>query len=290
MGHRTAPFLGKGLAFPFRINSATGQTTTTYGFYDSISVALQYLQERWTIRDNLEAFDSNHIAECIHHILFTIQTEHDTLPEFGSRIVNILFEPNSAEFRLLCESYLKHSTERWEKRAKYPEDTGVEWLVSAHATDMGQLPIVAKIEFLTMQHPKNLVAPFVDVRQARLQEYPSGQVDDSRHDLVSRYYGNTAIIDGDYRYLRPRVMPQISFSNDDTYYLVRPNDTWLLISWFAYGDIRYWDIPYTAYIDDLADNWGARDYTTPLDDPPVGELLRMPSKDRVKLIVLGRRY
>lgn len=290
MAYKTAPFLGRGLGFPFRVNFNTGQTVVTNGFYDSISVALEYLNERWTIRENLEPIDSNHIAECIHHILFTTPTEHDTLPEFGSKIITMLFEPNSQEFRLICESYLKHSTERWEKRAKFPEDEGVEWLVSSIATDRGQLPVVGKVEFLYAQHPKNLVFPFVDERYSRLQEYPSGLVDTNGHDLLSRYYNAEYVIESDYKYLRPSFPIDIPMAKDDTYYLVRPTDSWLLVAWYVYGDIRNWWLPFLCYVDDVADTGGPRDVISPLDDPPVGELLRLPSSTRAKLITARRTY
>jgi phage baseplate assembly protein W len=111
------PFLGRGLAFPFRVDPITGGAAITDGITDSASVALQYIQERWSIRENID-YVANHIAEAIAHILLTVPGEHDTLPEFGSRMLSIVFEPNSQEFRMTAKVYFETATARWEKRAK----------------------------------------------------------------------------------------------------------------------------------------------------------------------------
>ena len=92
--YKSLPFMGSGIGFPFRLSSSTGGVVVTQGTTDSISVALQYLQDNWTIREDA-APSTNHIAEAIGHILLTRPTEHDTLPEFGSRLFFILFEPDT---------------------------------------------------------------------------------------------------------------------------------------------------------------------------------------------------
>lgn len=117
---RTYPFFGQGIGFPFRLDPAGGGVVVSSGNDDNISVALQYINERWTIREDAsEAV--NHIAESIAHILLTRPMEHDTLPPFGSELFVMVFEPNDDFFRLEAEHHFKFSTIRWEKRARIPD-------------------------------------------------------------------------------------------------------------------------------------------------------------------------
>ena len=230
MGFRTSPFLGKGIAFPFRLNRNTGGVQVTEGQYDPVSVAAAWITDKWQIRTIAED-TANHVAESIYHILFTNRFQHETLPEFYSRINYALFEPNSAEFKLIFTSYLKHAVEKFEHRAKYP-DNGVQWYEDGVATDRGELPLVAQIEFITQQHPRNMVAPFVTVRQARTEYYPASVIDNNGHDLVSRYYRQTAYMTTDHvnSYLRLKKNITIPLAQDDSYYMVKPLDTWMLIA------------------------------------------------------------
>ena len=278
---RTAPFMGKGIAFPFRVNPVTGGVLSTVGGYDNVSVALQYLNERWTIREDVHT-EANHIAECIAHILLTRLTEHDTLPEFGSRLFEMLFEPNTTEFELLASHWMQTSTVRWEKRARIPEG-GTAWQFLGHLADEGIAPCLAYIEFIMQQAEGNLVAPFVTTRQARLQEYQTATVDNSGHDYESRYYGTEQVRDLDgiwfNRLYAPRIYPPAQL---DEFYQVVHGDTWLLISWKVYGDIRYWPVIAEMYVEDMADNGeGSRDDMDTCGDPPPGTILRLPSRSRM---------
>lgn len=285
MAFRTGPFLGHGIGFPFRLDRRSGGVQTTTGSFDSVSVALQYIaSESWTIREPIVQDVANHVAEAIYNILFTSQLEHETLPEYGSRIFYALFEPNTTEFRLVFETYLKYSTFRWEKRARYPEEGGVEWFASGLATDRGELPLQAKVEFITQQTPKNLVAPFVTTRQARTQEYPAAKIDANGHDNLSRYYNKASYLYQDYQYLRLFQLPDIPEAPDDTFYYVKPKDTWMLIAYFTLGDIRNWDYPYRCYLRDQALQGATRDIMSPTTEPEPGTLLRIPSRERVALI------
>ena len=260
--YRTAPFLGTGLAWPPRLDETTGGFKMTTGYYDSVSVSLAYIAEKWTIRGEVKEA-SNHIAESVYNILLTSQLEHETLPWYGSKMVTAIFEPNTTEFRLVFESYLKYSTERWEKRARYPEANGVQWLASGVATDRGELPLIANIEFLAAQTPANLVAPFVTPRQARVQEYKSNVIDSNGHDLSSRYYKELAYFNGDTKYLR--IFPNIEIppAPDDTFYIVRPLDTWMLIAWYTLDNVCSWYYPFLCYIQDKAKTGATRDIMNP---------------------------
>jgi len=277
---RTYPIYGRGTAFPFRANPATGGVQVTEGLRDPRSVSLQYLNESWTIRENTD-FPANHIAEAIAHILLTHQGEHDTLPEFGSRIQEILFEPNSSETWPVLKHFFFESTIRWEKRARFPENGGMEFKPSGYGIDQGQLPALAYVEFILAQIVGNLVAPFVEPRQARAQEYPVAAVDASRHDYQSRYFN---IRQSEYqgithdRFRRSTYLPP---NYDDKFYEINHGDTWLLISWKLYGDIRYW--PYLAqmWVQDAAEAGMSRHNADPSEEPPVGTLIRVPSQARL---------
>lgn len=284
MAFKTAPFLGIGISFPFRLNRNTGDIRVTSGQYEPVSVAAAWASEKWNMQyAGILEDTANHVAESIYHILFTNRFEHESLPEFFSKIQYSLFEPNSAEFKLLFTSYLKHAVEKFEKRAKYPEN-GVQWYSDGVATDRGELPLVAQIEFITQQHPRNMVAPFVTVRQARTEYYPASVIDDNGHDLVSRYYKRSAYYNEGFKYLRIFRNIDIPPAQDDSYYKVRPLDTWMLIAHVNLYDVRYWFYPYLCYIQDKALEGGTRDILNPNTEPTPGDIIRLPSRERILLI------
>lgn len=276
---RTRPFYGRGVAFPFRRNPATGGVQVTDGLSDEATVDLAYLREDWTIQENIEG-PENHIAESIAHILLTRPLEHDTLPPFGSLPFNILFEHNHPAFWALAANYFAHGTDPWEKRATIPPE-GVEWTATALGIERGELPVKVTPKFIQTQVSGNLVAPFVSPRQARDYTYPINELDDSRHDYPSRYFGiNTFDHDGIHYDRFPRREP-IPPAYDDEFYTTQYGDSWLLISWNLYGDIRYW--PYIArmYGDDAAEDGLTRQSLDPANDPEIGTVLRVPSRTRM---------
>lgn len=277
---RTLPFFGRGIAFPFRIDEANGGVVVTDGNADYTSVALQYLTEKWTIREDTDE-RVNHIAESIAHILLTCPTEHDTLPEFGSDVFTLLFEPNTEEFHLVASHYFSYSTERWEKRARVPEDGGTTWYFEGQLADQGILPLVVRINFITEQVEGNLVSPLVTPREARVQEYPMPSPDASGHDNFSRYYGQRPLTRDGEVFIRLRSPRYFAQRRDDIFYKVKPKDTWLLISWEVYGDIRLWHFIALAYAYDRAAEGLDRTYMDTTGDPPLGETIRLPSKARV---------
>lgn len=281
---RKAPFYGKGIAFPFRINPATGGVVMTEGIGDSISVALQYLSDRWTIREDVNP-QANHIAEAIAHILLTRPTEHDTLPEFGSDIFTILFEPNTEQFQVLANHYFSWSTIRWEKRARIPEQGGMTWTFEGPLVDQGRLPVIARVNFIQQQADGNLINPFVTPLEAKNQEYQPGDTDAAGHDWASRYRGQIVYDIGGTRFIRPRVAKPVLPAKDDQFYEVKHGDTWLLISWELYGDIRFhWLLTQIAVSDAAADG-ASRDAMDTLGDPVPGTVLRVPSRTRMLMEV-----
>ena len=265
------PFLGKGVAFPFRI-SQTGGIQMTEGDTDNLSVALQYIYGSWAQND---LANENHIAESISNILLTKVGEHDNLPAYGSKLQSQIFEPNTVEFELLTETYLETSTTRWEKRVV---TDAVDWSTSNNDVDQGISRATPTISFITQEVAGNLVAPFVTVEQARTQEYPSADIDSNRHDYQSRYYQLDAFeLDG-IKQLRLVPINSIPIATGDTYYKVLPTDTWMLIANKRYGDVRLWQIIARAYVDDQALLDGASlEDLDPYNFPSVGQMIRIPS-------------
>ncbi len=276
---RTLPFYGKGIGFKFRINPATGGIQYTVGLADSPSVALAYIREDWTIREDYSVAQ-NHIAECIAHILLTRPGEWDTLPWFGTELFHILFEPNTAAFKMLAEHYFSEGAARWEKRAQIPSIGGIQWPGTDYDTLRHELPCIALPEFIKQQVEANLVRPFVVERQARNQEYPVGSIDDNNHDYWSRYYGMTAYRRDGIKYIRARRARVMTPRPDDLFYEVQHYDSWLLIAWKQYQEIRAWYLIADTYLQDCAQRGEPRARLDTTGDPDPGTILRMPSRTR----------
>jgi phage baseplate assembly protein W len=282
---RTAPFFGRGIAFPFRIDPRTGGVKVTEGMAESKSIAIAYLPDQGTIRENLDIL-TNHIAEAITHILFTAPREHDTLPKFGSFLFHILFEQNAPYFYAVATQWMITATARWEKRA-YIEQQGVEWTPRALGIDRGELPVTISPTVIPQQAPENLVSPFVNPRQARVQEYPIGEPDICGHDWTSRYLNAESYrFQGKY-FIRPAFPLPVEPAADDIFYEVGLADTWLLISDTVYGDIRYHWLISDWFVQDAADRRESRDMLDTTGDPIPGTLLRLPSKTRLMMEILS---
>ena len=97
-------FLGRGWQFPFQVNPATG------------SVAFS-------------EYEAN-IRDCMTLIIGTRPGERQMLSEFGCRISELLFAPNTAGTAGLVSSAVREALTRWEPRIEvesvdaYPDQTG----------------------------------------------------------------------------------------------------------------------------------------------------------------------
>jgi hypothetical protein len=127
-------FLGKGIKFPFQFNVIGGTET-------SVAVSEKY----------------DHINESIQQILGTSPGERAMLPEFGSRLRELLFEPNNAVLKALARVYVIDAIKRWEKRVIVKE---VYIDDSPYNLDQGLLNI--HINYVVIQHQVegNLVYPW----------------------------------------------------------------------------------------------------------------------------------
>ena len=273
------PFLGKGLAFPFRL-SAKGGAEMTVGKTDNLPIGLEYLQERFTI-DQPVSVSANHVAEAIGHILLTHPGERDWLPEFGSKVDYILFDPNLVYTQQEFETWLELSTIRWEKRAFIQVPDGVMWKNDPDGIDKGHLSAKIDPTIIPRQSEGNMVAPMASPRDTRSLEYPLGNSDSAGHDWLSRYKNSTVYEENGESYLRPRFDMPIAYAVDDTYYETKQLDTWLSISYKFYGDIRLSWVISDCYVQDAAKEGLSRQVIDTTGDPDPGIFLRIPSRARV---------
>jgi len=122
--------LGQGLKFPFQFHRRSGGAR--------ISTATSRAQD--------------HIHESIRQILGTRRGERFLLPEFGSRLHELLFEGNDAILRGLLRHEVIDALTRWEQRIIIEQ---VSMAIDAHA-------ILVNIHYrlIASQVPGNLVYPF----------------------------------------------------------------------------------------------------------------------------------
>jgi len=154
---RTNSLLGKGIAFPLRIDPITKDFAISEGNTNDATVELAYMSDAWTARETVPA-RQNLIAESIAHIVLTHVGEYDTLPKFGSHVINEVFEQNTYEQEIVTRVYFQTAAERWEKRARIPEE-GVTWKTSPWDLDEHIAKVGVSVSFIGEQKPGNLVTP-----------------------------------------------------------------------------------------------------------------------------------
>ena len=275
------PFLGKGLAFPFRVDPVTGGVKLTGGNLDALPIAVGTAPDQLTISEQVFGRE-NHIADCAAHIILTTVGEYDVLPEFGSRPDSIIHDPNNEYSRMEYETWLRLALARWEKRVRVDGPQHFRWLdQSNESMERGDAFYRIDPEVVRSQVPGNLVAPFVTPRDARNQEYPVGTPDSEGHDWTSRYYGMPAYQYGGDRLLRLRMVGPIDPAPDDEFYETQRNDNWWRCSTAMYQDVRFAGVLQDFYINDVAEAGGSSDALDVTVDPPIGTLLRGPSRARL---------
>jgi len=73
--------------------------------------------------------DAELIKQNILQILLTRPGERVMLPEFGSYLKNLVFEPNDAVLEGLAKIYVKEALEKWEDRVEF---TGLDFYAEEH--------------------------------------------------------------------------------------------------------------------------------------------------------------
>jgi hypothetical protein len=99
-----------------------------------------------------------HIHESIEQILSTRPGERFMLPEFGSRLPELVFQPNDVIFRALARQFIVDAIRRWEKRVAIEQ---VEFSEDPSVTDRNIALIKLTYRIIRSQVRGNLVYPFV---------------------------------------------------------------------------------------------------------------------------------
>ena len=127
-------FLGKGTRYPFRFDAAGGVAVTEGA-----------------------GPEHEHIHESIWQILSTRTGERFFLPEFGSRLPELLFQQNDVVFRALARQFIVDAIKRWEKRVVIE---AVEFSEEPLVTDRNMALIKLTYRIIRTQVRGNLVYPF----------------------------------------------------------------------------------------------------------------------------------
>lgn len=128
---KTNSFLGEGLAFPFGFGKWDGGVTVNR--------------------------EQEHIENSIHQILATRIGERFMLPEFGSRLHELVFEPNTEVLRGLVRFYISEALRRWEKRV---EILSINFGDLPANIDTGYFPVQIEYRIIQTQIEGNMVYPF----------------------------------------------------------------------------------------------------------------------------------
>ncbi len=128
-------FLGKGLRFPFAFQKRSGGAQVS----------------------TVTSMDHAHIHESILQILGTRPGERFMNPEFGSRLKDLVFEPNDSVLKGLIRHYVIDAVERWEKRVYV---TDVTFDDSPETVDANTIPVRISYRVIDTQVSGNLVWPF----------------------------------------------------------------------------------------------------------------------------------
>lgn len=121
-------FLGRGVAFPMKIDGAGGLA--------------------------LSAYEEN-IEECIRIILGTAPGERVYRPEFGCRIHDLLFAPNNDNTCNLAAFYVKEALLKWEPRIR-----GIEVEARVDSLEESTLRVEISYSVRATNSHYNMVYPF----------------------------------------------------------------------------------------------------------------------------------
>ena len=128
-------FLGKGLRFAFAFAKRSGGAQVS----------------------TVTSMDHAHIHESILQILGTRPGERFMNPEFGSRLKDLVFEPNDSVLKGLIRHYVIDAIERWEKRVYV---TDVAFDDSPETVDANTILVRISYRVIDTQVAGNLVWPF----------------------------------------------------------------------------------------------------------------------------------
>lgn len=126
---------GKGWRFPFAITKRKGGTGTSSSLSESEGI--------------------EHVKESIQQILGTPIGSRVMRRDFGSRLHQVVFEPNDATIDTLVEHYVREAIERWEKRVVVGPVTVVH-----SERHQGRVEIGIQFRIIRTNVAGNMVYPF----------------------------------------------------------------------------------------------------------------------------------
>lgn len=126
---RSKDFLGRGFAFPPRINAATGQFVMAEGEED--------------------------IRQSVYIILMTRMRERAMLPDFGCNLHEYMFEVPDSEFEVQIASEIREALVRYE-----PRIINVDVDVDTNRISKGMISLNIHYTVRATNNPNNLVFPY----------------------------------------------------------------------------------------------------------------------------------
>ncbi|MBI3726039.1 GPW/gp25 family protein [bacterium] len=127
--------LGKGWRFPFAITKRKGGPGTSASLSESEGI--------------------EHVKESIRQILGTPIGSRVMRRDFGSRLRQIVFQPNDSTIDTLVEHYVREAIERWERRALVGSVTVVH-----DERELGKVEIGVEFRIIQTNVLGNLVFPY----------------------------------------------------------------------------------------------------------------------------------
>jgi uncharacterized protein len=121
-------FLGKGLKFPFQVNSVGGMATSAGPL---------------------------NIEESIQCVIGTAVGERIMRPLFGCRIHEFVFHPNSASTAGMVEFYVREALHKWEPRIE-----SIQVSAAADADRLSVMNVDIRYRVRSTNQDRNMVYPF----------------------------------------------------------------------------------------------------------------------------------
>lgn len=140
-----SPFLGKGAFFPFGFNPSTGGVKK--------ASAENYVPGSATASTELTKINGS-----IEHILSVALGTRFFLPIFGSKVHELVFEPNDDIFADSIRVYITEALNLWEKRITV---FSIDVLTSPADLENNTAKIVINYKMISSQVVGNFIYPFV---------------------------------------------------------------------------------------------------------------------------------
>jgi len=141
-----SPFLGKGGRFPFSFDPITG------------GVRRASSENYYLGNPKVQGKELEKIKGALDNILSTALDVRFFLPSFGTRLQQLLFEPNDDVFADMARVYIAEAISRWEKRIRL---LSIDILTDVNDLNYHTSRIVINYIIISTQVKGNFIYPFV---------------------------------------------------------------------------------------------------------------------------------